>query len=147
VHELCAATDAARADALAFLRGHASTADEVRWVCPADDGAFRCLRDARGVALVEPFAMARIIDIPAALTDLPVPPIDVTLRVEDPQCAWNDGVWRLYEGGGRLAVERRTGGAEKTVTIGELTQIALGYVGARAGDILPTVKTFQFESY
>lgn len=145
VHEFCAATDPARRDMLSYLRAHSSTAETVKWICPADDPAFRLLSDPRGAAVIEPFAMARIVDLPRALSGLPAEKTARIVAVSDPFAPWNEGTWRFFESGGYLAVEKCAEKPDFSISIGELVQAAFGY--APLSGLLPVIKTFQFEAY
>lgn len=48
--------------------------------------------------------MGRVIDV-AGLAGLPAGPGRLTVRIEDPFCPWNEGLWTLDGAGGSLAVE------------------------------------------
>ncbi len=120
----------ARVAALSFLANHASTARDVSWLCPPDEPVWRMLSNPRGAAVLEPYAMARVLDIEAAMDGLPAGEGKVTLNVRDEHAPWNAGCWTFAAREGRLRVTRAEAGDAAPIGVGELTQWALGYLSA-----------------
>jgi len=142
VWEFGAVNARARRDILAYIAGHASTVDEVTWTAPADDLTWRMIPDGRGIATLEPYVMYRILDIPAAMGGLPAGEGEIILKIEDEHARWNARTWRFRAEDGKLTVEPTTDCGAPVLSIGALTQWALGYLDGSglsglAGDISP----------
>ena len=171
VREIGCASQAARADLLCFLKGHASSMDTVEFVCPLDDPLWQMLPDPRGLVSAEPYAMYRVVDIERALGGLPAGEGGITLRVTDPCASWNDGLWHLASRGGTLEAEKISQDGAKdgdwadapAISIGMLAQWVFGYMDgsmlrqrgaslspeqAQAMDkLLPVRPVFVYEMY
>ena len=96
--------------------------------------------EGRGVATLEPFAMARILDLEATAQGLPAGAGRVILAVRDGQAPWNQDTWAFSAAAGRLCLERTGEQPEATLDIGPLGQWLLGYrsAGELAGEgLLP----------
>ena len=112
LRELVARTPAA----YAALWRHIAAHDIVRWIhyenAPEDDPLFDLLQEPRMLRrATRDGIMARVIDLAAALPQRPyAAPAAVTLRIHDPDCDWNDGVWAFRTDGSRTA-----GGTATTV--------------------------------
>lgn len=164
--EIGAASRIAGQDLLGFIRSHSSTMETVEFLCPLEDPLWRLLPDARGLASVEPYAMARIVDLGRALNGLPAGEGEVTLQIRDAFAPWNDGVWRLSAKDGKLAADRapdHEAADAPSLSIGSLTRRVFGCVGesglpqeggdlpetpARAIDgLLPERPFFLYEMY
>jgi predicted acetyltransferase len=65
--------------------------------------------------------MGRVVDL-AGLQGLKVGPGEIALRVSDPLCPWNEGIWRFDSAGGELSVERQD---EEAAADGELKMQAV----------------------
>ncbi len=130
VDEMAGISPRARMDILSFLGNHASTADTVAWVGPADDSFLRMLEDARGIATLEPYDMLRILDLPGALGGVPAAVGEIALRVEDEHAPWNAGCWALRAQSGALRVEKIPDQELPILSIHELAQWASGYISA-----------------
>ena len=140
VDELGLLTPEARRDTLSFLGRHASTMEEAAWLAPVEDNLWRRAGEGRGVATLEPFAMARILDLEAAAQGLPAGAGRVILAVRDGQAPWNQDTWAFSAAAGRLCLERTGEQPEATLDIGPLGQWLLGYrsAGELAGEgLLP----------
>jgi predicted acetyltransferase len=78
--------------------------------------------------------MVRIVDVPAAFEARGYPPgarVDVGFEVEDKDCPWNSGRWRLTVEDGRASVDKGGDGAVKA-SPSALATLFSGYQPARA---------------
>ncbi len=129
VIDMAASTPLAARAVWAFLAGHSSLNDVVRWFgSPAEplaahvDGAFL------DVALHQVW-MSRIVDLPAALSLRGYPQdmeTELELAVEDPLLTANDGCWQIRIRDGQATV--RSGGAGRIrLSIRALAPLFTGY--------------------
>lgn len=137
---------AGRARVLAMLDAWRGQADRVRLDLPATDPI--ALDEAHEFGRRRTVLQARIVDVAAALAPLGSERAaargDVVLRVRDPLCDWNDGVWRieLSEAGSRA--RRGADAPEATLTVGALAAVlggvppaAVRAVGDAEGELAP----------
>jgi predicted acetyltransferase len=129
VNELVA-DSAPVAHALWRLVGSSSSiAPDCTIVGPPEEPVFLALPEQDLLTTREWRWMARIIDAPGAIAARGYAPgtkLDVSLRISDPQCDWNDGRWRLVVEDGEATLERGGDGAVE-VGIGALSSLYTGY--------------------
>jgi len=98
VHEWIYRDETARAALLAWIANHDSMAGKVTMKSPADDALSFLLPNPRFKQEVEPYAMARIVDVGEFLRRYPFRPgerLELRLDVKDEHAPWNDGSFRL----------------------------------------------------
>ena len=121
LRELVALTPAA----YSALWRHIGAHDLVRWIhydaAPEDDPLFDLVQEPRLLRrTTRDGIMARVVDLAAALTQRPfASPAACILRVHDPDCDWNDGVWAFRTDGDHTTVERSP--SEPTMAAPQLT--------------------------
>ena len=107
LRELIATTPAA----YTALWRHIGAHDLVRWIhydgAPKDDPLLDLVAEPRMLRrATRDGIMARVVDLAAALPQRPyAAPAACTLRVHDPDCDWNDGVWDFRTDGDHTTVE------------------------------------------
>ncbi len=112
--------------------------DLVRWIhydnAPEDDPLFDLVQEPRMLRrATQDGIMARIVDVASGLPQRPYGgPLSLRLRVIDPLCAWNDGVWAMETDGAQTTVERSDGAAELTLPVQSLATLVTGYRSAAA---------------
>lgn len=131
VHDYAFASPAGREALFRFIGAFHGQADLISLHLPADEPlAFDIQRHHSNRV---PLLQARVADLGAALGPL-VSPTEASfaLRVRDPFCAWNDGVFRVTLGpsGSTLAPSRET--PQLSLDISTLTQLVTGALGAGA---------------
>lgn len=101
IHELVWLDEEARGALWKFIADHDSMMEKVEFKAPADDRLPYLLPNPRFVQETVPYFMARIVDVPAFLSQYPFAPSVLggsdafLLRVTDEHAAWNDGVFAL----------------------------------------------------
>ena len=76
-------------------------------------------------------AMIRIVDVERALGLRPYcgqRPLSFTLRIADKTAPWNDGVWRVEAGDGRMSAERTDGDPDLELSVNTLAPVFTGYL-------------------
>jgi len=142
-HEFVAADHEARRHLLRFLYHHAPQVERVTFSTPGSIGLLKRVEDPRAIeATVEPGAMVRIVDVPAAIEALPFPDAggEVTLSVSDPLVPSNDGTFAVGFGGGQVTCERTDDrDPDARLSVGTLSQLAVGFTdpgtAERRGDL------------
>ncbi|MEE6209789.1 GNAT family N-acetyltransferase [Salarchaeum sp. III] len=115
---------------LGFLADHDSQVDTVRLRGPVDSPFLDVVPDPGEVdTTLSAGPMARIVDVPTALTALNYPDVDadLTIAVTDELADWNDDTFHLTVRDGTSRVEPTTEGSDLTLDIGTLTQLAVGH--------------------
>jgi predicted acetyltransferase len=109
---------------------------KVSWTGPYPDPAMLALPERRYKLDVPDEWFLRIVDVPGALTKRPWPAgiqSQITLRVEDPVCPWNQGEWTLELADGKATVERApAGSATATLNIRALASLFSGFLDPAA---------------
>ncbi len=145
VHEWVHLDEDARRGLWNFIANHDSMAREAKLTAPADDTLLYLLDNPRIQHEVEPYFMARIVDVESFLRQYPFrvlgETVGVTLSVADPHADWNQasfhvrvgadgqvGVHRLGEADGVWeTVSSAPGGAAVDVDVQDLAAMLLGY--------------------
>ena len=101
---------------------------------PEDDPLFDLVQEPRMLRRwTQDGIMARVVDVAAGLPQRPYGgPLSLRLRVIDPLCAWNDGVWSMQTDGAETTVTRSDGAPELTLPVQSLAALVTGYRGAGA---------------
>ena len=101
---------------------------------PEDDPLFDLVQEPRMLRRwTQDGIMARVVDVAAGLPQRPYGgPLSLRLRVIDPLCPWNDGVWSMETDGAQTTVERSDGAPELTLPVQSLAALVTGYRGAGA---------------
>ncbi|WP_254543625.1 GNAT family N-acetyltransferase [Halomarina pelagica] len=130
VYETGAVDFEAHLEVLRFCRYHDSQVAKVTLHGPVDSSLHDLVEDPRAVEIeIEPGAMIRVVDVERALSGLASPADGATtIAVEDPLVERNRGTFRLEASGGRATCERTDGAADAEVSIGTLSQLAVGYL-------------------
>jgi predicted acetyltransferase len=131
VHDYAFTSPAGREALWRFIGAFYGQADLIRLHLPADDPlAFDVQRYHTNRV---PVLQARITDLRAALEPLVSPTEEsFALRVHDPFCGWNDGVFCVALGPSGSAVTPTKRTPELSLSIGALTQLVTGALGAAA---------------
>lgn len=118
-------TSRAKYSQLSWLASHIDQANNIEINLEPTEYPETWLADLRGK--IEPvfFApMGRVVDI-AGLRGLSVGSGEITVKIIDPECPWNNGIWRFASEDGRLSVsEGGTPGC--TLTINGLSALIYG---------------------
>jgi predicted acetyltransferase len=140
VVELAYADDEARAQLYRFLRDHDSQVESVRvrGPTPVSTRLFDELADPRAAEVeLRPGAMARLVDVPAALESFAYPGDvagRVTVAVTDDHCPWNDATVRLDVADGTATCRETDADPDVRAGVGTLTQVAVGSHGVAAAE-------------
>ncbi len=120
------ASPAGRYLLLEWIARHIDQADRAELTLPAYERPETWLADLRlqseTASHITP--MARVLDV-ARIAGLQTGPGAVAVRLSDPACPWNEGIWRLASVGGRLEVAH-AGEAQGALTIQGLTALVYG---------------------
>lgn len=147
------------ADALAGLLAHGAAGGpaRIRWFGPRDD-RFPMDRFPCRVQTL-PFTMMRIVDFRRLIDGAPsgarIEPL--RCRVEDADCPWNQGVWRVGARDGRLFAEAADEPADVRADISALAPLVAGTAGPEKADgggaaerlsaLFPLRSAFMWEMY
>ena len=130
VRELVAATPQGYVQILRFLAAH-DLVRELRWQAPADDPLLSVIADpSRCETRVHGSYMLRVVDAARAVEQRPFDPemrASLALRIVDPTCDWNDGVWRLEVAEGRGTLTRSRDEPVATLGAPALAALYNGY--------------------
>lgn len=117
---------------LTFLQQHRSQASQVVLMLPEDDLFYEQLPDSSYSLSLAPFMMGRIVDVEQALRQcLPAASSEddtvFTLFVHDPAAEWNNGCWRIANGGKQWRIERmQETDADAFFSVAALAQLCFG---------------------
>ncbi|MBN2055698.1 GNAT family N-acetyltransferase [bacterium] len=115
----------------AFIWGHRDQRKFVAFSRPSGEPVIDLLREPKvTMRFTRVNSMARIVDLQAALTGItyPISDFSLRLRVNDPDCPWNNGLFRLENRAGETRLVPDTGeGADLETSIGHLTQLYTGF--------------------
>ncbi|AXR78156.1 GNAT family N-acetyltransferase [Natrarchaeobaculum sulfurireducens] len=136
VSELAYADREASLALLSFVADHESQAERVHLEVP---DAFPLLETVpapdRVETSIEIGAMVRVVDVVETLSALSYPNVDgsITIAVDDPLAAWNQGSFELTVDDGIGTCERLGDetDADVTLEVGSLSQLIVGYRSAR----------------
>ena len=131
VHDYAFATPAGRARLFQFLGAFYGQVELISMHLPADEPLAFDLQTHHTNEL--PILQARIVDVRAALEPLASPVVKtLTLRVDDPFCSWNDGVFEVTLGPSESSVTPSRQAPTLGVSISTLTQLVSGALSAAA---------------
>jgi len=139
VHEWVHVTETARAALWNFVGQHDSMIDEMTMPAPEDDPLSYLVPEPRFKQEIEPYFMARIVDVEAFLRQYPFQPSNgepgaaLALRVEDGRAPWNDGWFRLAlpSGGRGAAIDRADSPGKLPVAECDVQTLAAMLAGGR----------------
>lgn len=129
VGDFFALTPTAYQGLLSVLHYYGTQVEKVRWHGPADDPLPLHVMHWDLKTTISPLFMGRVVDVKGALEALrPAPELrgQAVLCISDPQCDWNDGVWRVTLEAGRVTVERTNAEPGVTLDIQALSQAFWG---------------------
>jgi predicted acetyltransferase len=132
VHELIALTGDAYKNLALFFATH-DISREIVYSASPEDALPLLFADAERIEIRERFTvMLRVCDFQNAMRLRPADREDevceVTMRIDDADAPWNDGVWRVGVAEGRSWAERADGDAELTVEARMLGPLYNGYM-------------------
>lgn len=113
-----------------FINAHFSMIDEVRGHVYKNEPIAFYMEDSQIVETIEPYFMARIVDVAAFLENFPF--VDFYLPfhfvVSDPLADWNNGVFSVTgQSGGRNVIGREPAGQAARLDIGTLSSMLMNY--------------------
>lgn len=114
-----------------FVTAHFSMVDEVRGNIYKNEPIAFILEDSEIIETIQPYFMARIVDVAEFLKEYPFETVtveDFHFVVEDPMLEWNTGVFGLqFSPDGTLAVTDKAIGNPVHIDIQTLTTMLMGY--------------------
>lgn len=114
-----------------FVTAHFSMVDEVRGNIYKNEPIAFILEDSEIIETIQPYFMARIVDVAEFLKEYPFETVtveDFHFVVEDPMLEWNTGVFGLqFSQDGTLAVTDKAIGNPVHIDIQTLTTMLMGY--------------------
>ena len=114
-----------------FVTAHFSMVDEVRGNIYKNEPIAFILEDSEIIETIQPYFMARIVDVAEFLKEYPFETVtveDFHFVVEDPMLEWNTGVFGLqFSPEGTLAVTDKAIGNPVHIDIQTLTTMLMGY--------------------
>ena len=129
LREFIALTPRAQRALLGLLRRHEMQIDKFTWEAPSDDLLWSTLYHWDLNTKLEPTAMSRIVDVPAALRSWQ-PHVDaggsVTLAVTDEAAPWNAGTWRVEFSRGEVRITPTDSPPQVSMDIRALSQAYFG---------------------
>lgn len=134
IQELLYASEQAKRGMLDFIYGHRSHIDRAEWMADGEDGTYKRLNLKECQCQIQPFLMARTVDVIQLWRDMPLFHIEkpLLIRIRDEFLKWNNGVFKLWETEGRKEAQRLEEGAEweYSMSIEGYTQLFLGAASA-----------------
>lgn len=109
VGDLVANTPAAYRGLLSVLHYYGTQIAKIEWGAPVDDLLPLYVMHWDLKTRIEPLFMGRVVDLKAAFESLHSPAElsgEVILRIDDPHCDWNSGVWAITAEGRRISATR-----------------------------------------
>lgn len=130
IKEMITLTPDARVAMWNFIAAHYSMIDEVKGNIYKNEPIAFLLDDSQIVETIEPYFMARIVDVEAFLRDYPfnegVKPFHFV--VSDPIASWNNGVFGVSKNNdGDIEITREAVGKNVTLDIQTLTALLMSY--------------------
>nr|WP_278321234.1 sterol carrier protein domain-containing protein [Lactonifactor longoviformis] len=130
IHEMIYTGEEAKRECLDFIYGHRSHIVKAEWAAENGDTTFCYLNPGRSVCTLQPFLMARVVDVIQAWREFAVLTMKepVTIRIEDELLEWNNDVFRLWETDGKKESQRLGEEAQWDYRMGieSFTQLLLG---------------------
>jgi predicted acetyltransferase len=129
IREFLTLTPRAQRALLGLLRRHEMQVKKFAWNAPENDLLWNQLVDWDLESKLVPLQMARIVDLPAALSFLR-PPAEhnsrVNVAIRDANAPWNDGVWRISVEARHVEVRRTQEPAQVEMDIRQAAQAFFG---------------------
>ena len=126
VGEVAWSTRAGYEGCLSLMGSLCSNQSSVTWNEPPDSPFLSRYLDQGITATVSRATMYRIVDVPRALSSLTaIDEVEFSMRVEDSQCPWNAGHWRVNAGPKGTSVVSG-GDPDFEIEVGALTQAIMG---------------------
>lgn len=130
VQELLAEETAARDALLRFARGHVTEAEKFRWLAEAWDKMYLHLQDQNYAGSLQPFMMARCINVRQALVQLTNIAADiqgaVSLLITDKTLPLNNGLLKLEVNTGQIDVKSTVDMQDIEMDVAAFTQLYFG---------------------
>jgi len=115
---------------LGLLRRHEMQTETFQWEAPNNDPLWNIYYHWDIETKTKPVVQARIVAVAAAFNDWrPVTQQSgsATFLLQDANCAWNTGTWRVNYEGGRTAIQRTNNAPQVSLDIQALSQAFYGY--------------------
>ncbi|WP_455655559.1 GNAT family N-acetyltransferase [Phascolarctobacterium sp.] len=130
VQELLAEETAARDALLRFARGHVTEAEKFNWLAEAWDKMYLHLQDQNYAGSLQPFMMARCINVRQALVQLTNIAADiqgaVSLLITDKTLPLNNGLLKLEVNAGQIDVKSTVDMQDIEMDVAAFTQLYFG---------------------
>ena len=130
VQELLAEETAARDALLRFARGHVTEAEKISWLAEAWDKMYLHLQDQNYAGSLQPFMMARCINVRQALVQLTNIAADiqgaVSLLITDKTLPLNNGLLKLEVNAGQIDVKSMVDMQDIEMDVAAFTQLYFG---------------------
>ncbi len=111
-----------------FAYSHSAQVDKITWKAPADDLTYAFLNPPKQSVQLEPFVMARVVNVEAVLRLLTKDmnnPINFSIHIEDSFAEWNCGTFYLDNNGIRKCDAEE---ADIRCSINIFTQLVMGFI-------------------
>ena len=108
IHEMLYTGEQAKRECLDFIYGHRSHIVKAEWAAESGDTTFCYLNPGRSVCTLQPFLMARVVDVIQAWREFAVLAMKepVIIRIEDELLEWNNAVFKFWETDGKKESQR-----------------------------------------
>jgi predicted acetyltransferase len=149
IHELITLNHEAQLGLWRFIANHDSMVDQVVYMAPADDALPYLLDNPRIKQQIEPYFMARIVDLEKLVEQYKFLPsvdriarwadnnsISVFLHIKDQHAQWNDGLWKLTVASdgsasiSRVELDQQAAVRALSCDIQTLSSLLMGYMRA-----------------
>lgn len=114
-----------------FITAHFSMVDKIEGSTYKNEPIAFILEDSEIIETIQPYFMARIVDVAEFLREYPFETVtvpDFHLVVEDPMLEWNRGIFGLhFDGTGNVTVHNEPVGQAVNIDIQTLTTMLMGY--------------------
>lgn len=136
IYELHFSSLSARQALLHFIHAHRSESDQVSWWNVPLDDTFSLEAETPAIKReIQTSMMGRITDVRGFFTGQSSDPavnVRLSIGVTDSLAAWNQGIWTLEAGQGRIQIApaTETGNPDMNCDISVLSQMALGWMDA-----------------
>lgn len=135
IQELIAVTSGAKKRLLAYFKGFAGTFTELHWLAEEDDLTYLDFKEQDKAPRLQPFMMARILNVGQVLNSLPVPEkaIDtsVVFYIRDEFMVLNEVLTKLYFTSEGIQLKNTLDVPDVTMDIATLTQLYFGTYGVK----------------
>ncbi len=140
IYEMAYRNHEAYCGLLWFAYSHSAQVDKITWKAPADDITYAYLNNPKQSVQLEPFVMARVVDVEAILRLLVknINSLDnFSIHIEDPFADWNCGTFYIDNND---IQKRKNEEADVRFSINIFTQLVMGFILPVQGYQLGLVK-------